>query len=92
MRRWLTAILLLGLGGRAMAQTPPPAFSYFKCLCQAGSAALAPTPSLLGPSVSSWRGTAYALSDTDAQIKAKNACLAESHGGWSICDSCRCYK
>jgi hypothetical protein len=92
MRLPFIGVVLLGLVGVAVAQAPPPGFGYFKCVCQPGSPALVPTPSLLGPSVSSWRGTVYALSDGDAQFKAKNACVSENHGSLSICDSCRCFK
>lgn len=93
MRAMVAALLLFGLVLAAPAQTPPPSFGYFQCLCQASSPGLAPTPSQFGqPSVSSWRGTVYALSANDAQFKAKNACVAENRGSSLICGACFCSK
>jgi hypothetical protein len=88
----LVTFTLLAVVGVATAQTPLPAFAYFTCVCQPGSPALVPTPNLLAPTASSWHGNVYALSDADAQFKAKNACASESRGTLSICDSCRCFK
>jgi hypothetical protein len=96
MRATVAALVLLGMAGwvvAAPAQTPPPSFGYYQCLCQASSPGLAPTPSQFGqPSVSSWRGTVYALSANDARFKAKNACVAENRGSSLLCDACLCSK
>ena len=90
----VAALVLVGLVVvAAPAQTPPPSFGYFQCLCQASSPGLAPTPSQFGPpSVSSWRGAVYALSASDAQFKAKNACVAENRGSSLVCGTCLCSK
>jgi hypothetical protein len=76
----------------ARAQTPP-AFANFRCVCQPGSPLQQPTPSLFGaPSVGFWRGSVYALTDVDAELKAKSACVAEQRTTPSLCDSCRCSR
>jgi hypothetical protein len=100
MRMGLAVVVLLALAvdtavvwGQMGMQTPAPAFGYFRCTCQPGAAILQPTPSLFGaPTVSSWHGTVYALSDTDARLKAKNACVSENQGSENICDTCGCFR
>ncbi len=93
MRAMLLALTVVGWVTVAGAQTPPPSFGYFQCLCQARDPGLAPTPSQFGQvTISSWRGNVYALSASDAQFKARNACVAENHGGANICSYCLCSK
>ncbi|MBI1815098.1 MAG: hypothetical protein HYR72_08980 [Deltaproteobacteria bacterium] len=95
MRLACTLTLTLALAGMAVAQTAAPVqFGYFKCSCGPTSPALSPTPNFLGQAAVtlSWSGTIYALSDVDARLKAKNACVAENRGSSLLCDGCRCSK
>ncbi|HVN83770.1 MAG TPA: hypothetical protein VMW17_02890 [Candidatus Binatia bacterium] len=93
MALWTIVVWLWWLSASAQAQpASPPSFGYFTCVCQVGNPLQNPTPSILAPTITSWRGTVYALSDTDARMKAKSACVAENHGSTPICDSCFCKK
>ncbi|HUI28042.1 MAG TPA: hypothetical protein VL403_18320 [Candidatus Kryptonia bacterium] len=87
----IAGVVLMATTGLAQL-TPAPGFGYFRCLCQPGLPSQAPTPSFFAPTISSWSGTVYALTDLDARMKAKNACIAENRGSTLICDSCLCQK
>jgi hypothetical protein len=93
MRTRFAVVIALLLSDVMKAPAQTTTFGYYQCVCQPESLAPVQTPGLSGQQVlASWRGRVYALSATDAQMKAKNACAAESRANALLCGSCACFK